>query len=197
MLKLLIATRNPDKREEIKELLGKLPLELKYVEDYPDLPEVKEDGKTFEENAMKKATTLAQLSGLLTLAEDSGLEVDALGGMPGVRSARFAGEKATYYENNKKLLMVMKNIPPERRNARFRCVVALASPERSLFLVEGYCDGLISQEPRGEHGFGYDPVFYLPQYGKTFAELGPEVKNQISHRAQAFKKFLEKLQEFI
>ena len=209
MLKLVIGTRNLKKREELVELLSRewpchLPLKLQGIEDYPDLPEVEEDGETFQENAIKKATTVAKLTGEWAVAEDSGLEVDALGGAPGVRSARYAGEvtgprppEAAYKENNLKLLKAMKGIPPERRTARFRCVIALASPEGLLFVVEGQCEGLVSQEARGEQGFGYDPVFYLPGYGKTFAELGPAVKNQVSHRAQALKKFRERLREFI
>lgn len=197
MLKLIIGTRNPGKQREIKELLGGLPLELQGIEDYPDLPEVEEDGKTFQENAVKKATTLARLAGEWVVAEDSGLEVDALNGEPGVRSARYAGEKATYAENNSKLLRAMEGIPHERRTARFRCVVALASPQGLLFVVEGQCEGRISQEARGLQGFGYDPIFYLPDYGKTFAELGPAVKNKISHRAQALKRFREMLQRYI
>jgi XTP/dITP diphosphohydrolase len=197
MLKLIIGTRNPGKRREIKELLKGLPLKLQGVEDYPDLPEIEEDGKTFQENAIKKATTLARLTGEWVVAEDSGLEVDALNGEPGVRSARYAGERATYAENNSKLLRAMEGVPPERRTARFRCVIALANPQGLLFLVEGECKGLISQEARGEEGFGYDPVFYPPGYGKTFAELGPQVKNQISHRAQALRKFVERLKQFL
>lgn len=197
MLRLVIGTRNPQKRGELVELLKGLPLELQGVEDYPGLPEVEEDGKTFQENAIKKAATLAKLTGEWLVAEDSGLEVDALNGDPGVRSARYAGEKATYAENNRKLLRAMEGIPPEGRTARFRCAIALASPQGLLFVVEGQCEGRIAQEARGEQGFGYDPVFYLPDYGKTFAELGPAVKNQISHRAQALKKFREMLKKYI
>ena len=207
MLKLVIGTRNLKKREELVELLKGLPLKLQGIEDYPDLPEVEEDGETFQENAIKKAITVAKLTGEWAVAEDSGLEVDALGGAPGVRSARYTGEvlpapggrppEAAHKENNLKLLKAMEGIPPERRTARFRCVIALANPGGLLFVVEGQCEGLVSQEARGEQGFGYDPVFYLPGYGKTFAELGPAVKNQISHRAQALKKFRERLREFI
>ncbi len=197
MLKIIIGTRNPKKREEIVELLKGLPVKLLGIEDYPGLPEVEEDGRTFQENAVKKATTLAKLTGEWVMAEDSGLEVDSLNGLPGVRSARYAGEKATYDENNRKLLKAMEGIPPEKRTARFRCVIALASPQGILFVVEGQCEGLVSQETRGEQGFGYDPVFYLPGYGKTFAELGPAVKNRISHRAQALRKFREMLQRYI
>lgn len=194
MLKLLIGTRNPRKKEELIELLRGLPLKLQGIEDYPGLPEVEEDGGTFQENAIKKATTLAKLTGEWVMAEDSGLEVDALDGAPGVHSARYAGEKATYEENNRKLLQAMEGIPPERRTARFRCVVALASPQGLLFTVEGQCEGSIAREARGKQGFGYDPVFSLPNYNRTFAELGPAIKNQLSHRAQALKKFREKLQ---
>ena len=197
MKKLIIGTRNPKKREELVKLLEGLPLDIRSIEDYPGLPEVEEDGKTFRENAVKKAATIARLAGELVMGEDSGLEVDALNGVPGVRSARYAGEKATYEENNRKLLKAMEGTPLERRTARFCCTLALANPEGLLFVVEGQCEGFVSQEPKGEHGFGYDPVFYLPDYGKTFAELGPTVKNQISHRAQALKKFRERLKQFI
>jgi XTP/dITP diphosphohydrolase len=197
MLKLVLGTRNPKKREELMSLLTGLPIEISTIEDYPGIPEVEEDGKTFRENAIKKATTLARQIDEWVLGEDSGLEVDALGGAPGVRSARYAGEKATYEENNKKLLKAIEGVPPERRTARFRCVLALASPERLLIEVEGQCEGLIAQEPRGGYGFGYDPVFYLPAYRKTFAELGPEVKNKISHRAQALKTFRERLKQIV
>lgn len=200
MLTLVVGTRNLKKREElVSALVGLkgLPLKLKGIEDYPNLPEIEEDGKTFQENAIKKATTLARLTGEWAMAEDSGLEVDALDGAPGVRSARYAGEKATYEENNRKLLKAMEGIPPERRTARFRCAVALANPQGLLFVVEGQCEGFIAQEARGRQGFGYDPVFYLPLYGKTFAELGSAVKNQFSHRAQALEKFKKRLQGFI
>ncbi len=197
MKKLIIGTRNPKKREELVKLLEGLPLDIRSIEDYPGLPEVEEDGKTFRENAVKKAATIARLAGELVMGEDSGLEVDALNGVPGVRSARYAGEKATYEENNRKRLKAMEGTPLERRTARFCCTLALANPEGLLFVVEGQCEGFVSQEPKGEHGFGYDPVFYLPDYGKTFAELGPTVKNQISHRAQALKKFRERLKQFI
>lgn len=197
MLKVLIGTRNPKKRQEIVEILKDLPIELLDMGHLLPLPEVVEDGSSFEENAIKKATTLARLTGLWVVAEDSGLEVDALGKAPGVHSARYAGNKATYEENNRKLLKALEGVPVEGRTARFRCTVALARPEGLLFVVEGECRGLIAQEPRGGHGFGYDPVFYLPEYKKTFAELGPEVKNRISHRFRALTQFRKRLLDFI
>lgn len=192
---ILIGTRNIKKREEILEILRELPVEFLGLERFPSLPEVLEDGHSFQENAIKKATTLARLSGLWVMAEDSGLEVDALRKEPGVFSARYAGEGATYEENNSKLLKALEGVPTPRRTATFRCAVALARPEGLIFAVEGSCKGLIAQEPRGRHGFGYDPVFYLPEYRKTFAELGPEIKNRLSHRTQALKRFKEKLLE--
>ncbi|MFQ5862197.1 MAG: XTP/dITP diphosphatase [Candidatus Brocadiales bacterium] len=193
MHQILIGTTNPNKLKEICEILRDLPVKLVGPEESAPLPEVIEDGKTFRENAVKKAVEWARSTGQWTMAEDSGLEVDALGGGPGVLSARYAGETATYEDNNLKLLKALEGVPAKRRTARFRCTVALARPEGLVFVVEGECTGLIAEEPRGGHGFGYDPVFYLPEYGKTFAELGPEIKNQISHRTRALGKFKEKL----
>ncbi len=191
--RILIGTTNPNKLKEICEILRDLPVELIGPEKFAPLPEVVEDGKSFHENAVKKATEWARATAQWTMAEDSGLEVDALGGEPGVLSARYAGEGATYEANNLKLLKALEGVPMERRTARFRCAIALAGPDGLVFVVEDECAGLIAEESRGEHGFGYDPVFYLPEYGKTFAELGPEIKNQISHRTRALRKFREKL----
>lgn len=197
MHRILIGTTNPNKLKEIREILHDLPVELISPAKSAPLPEVIEDGRTFRENAVKKAVEWARFSGNWTMAEDSGLEVDALGGEPGVLSARYAGEDANYERNNLKLLKALEGVPAEQRTARFRCTVALAKPEGLVFVVEGECTGLIAEEPRGKHGFGYDPVFYLPEYDKTFAELGPEIKNRISHRTRALRKFREKLTAFI
>lgn len=194
---ILIGTTNPDKLKEVREILRDLPVKLISPDRSAPLPDVIEDGQTFGENAVKKAVEWAKATGYWTMADDSGLEVDALGGEPGVRSARYAGEDASYEDNNLKLLKALEGVPAGRRTARFRCAVALARPEGFLLVVEGECDGLVTEEPRGRHGFGYDPVFYVPEYAKTFAELGPEIKNRISHRTRALRKFREKLMAFV
>jgi XTP/dITP diphosphohydrolase len=185
MVKLLVATNNPGKVKEYKELLAGLPLELTYpAQEGLDI-EVDETGGSFAENARLKAITYARASGLLTLADDSGLEVDALGGEPGIRSARYAGRGASDEERYGMLLEKLKGVPWEERTARFRCVIAVATPEGQIHTAEGTCEGIIAFAPRGEHGFGYDPVFYFQEYGMTMAELPLETKNKISHRARA------------
>lgn len=190
MGKLLIATNNPGKLREYEELLdgAALPIELTYpAQEGIDL-DVVESGETFEENAVLKARAYASASGLPTLADDSGLEVDALGGAPGVRSARYAGPGTSDADRYRKLLAALDDVPPAGRSARFRCVIAVALPGGRLETAEGRCQGHIGYEPRGEHGFGYDPVFLVDGTGgKTMAELPPEVKNRISHRARAFE----------
>ncbi|MDK2889350.1 MAG: XTP/dITP diphosphohydrolase [Thermoanaerobacter sp.] len=184
-MKLVLATRNPGKVRELSQLLSPLGYEVLSLEHFPGVPEVVENGATFRDNAVKKATAVARHTGQLALADDSGLEVDYLGGAPGVHSARFAGEGHDDRANNEKLLRLLAGVPPEKRTARFRCVVAVATPEGKVFTTEGTCEGVIAEEPRGEGGFGYDPLFYVPSCGKTFAELDPEVKNRISHRGRA------------
>ncbi|MCL6635806.1 MAG: XTP/dITP diphosphatase [Peptococcaceae bacterium] len=184
-MKLVLATRNPGKVRELNQLLSPLGYEVVSLDQYPGVPVIIEDGATFKDNAVKKATTVARFTGQLALADDSGLEVDFLGGAPGVHSARFAGEGHDDRANNEKLLRLLAGVPPEKRAARFRCVVAVATPAGQVFTAEGTCEGVITDEPRGEGGFGYDPLFYVPAYGKTFAELDPAVKNRISHRGRA------------
>jgi len=196
-MKLLVATRNQGKVKEIMRMLQDLPLEVLTLEDFPEAPQWEETGSTFEENAAMKATALAAHSGCLTLADDSGLEVDYLGGAPGVYSARFAGEKASDGENNQKLLSLLAGVPWEKRQARFRCVMALADPEGNCRTAEGICEGVIAFCLRGENGFGYDPLFYLPDAGKTMAELTLEEKNRISHRARALQKMREIIAETV
>lgn len=186
--KLVVATRNPDKVREIKAMLGEEEIEILSLLDFPHLSEIKEEGKTFRENAIAKAQKVAELTGCLSLADDSGLEVYALGGAPGVRSARFSGAKVDYKANNRKLLKLMAHLPEGKRGACFRCVVALAWPAGQVQVVEGTYQGRISFAPRGKSGFGYDPVFIDPVSGKTFAELSPEEKNKISHRAIAISQ---------
>ncbi|MFQ5812537.1 MAG: XTP/dITP diphosphatase [Anaerolineae bacterium] len=185
MVKLLIATHNPGKVREYEKLLAGLPLELTYpAQEGLDI-EVAETGASFAENARLKATAYARASGLLTLADDSGLEVDARGGEPGIRSARYAGRGASDEDRYRLLLEKLRGVPWEERTARFRCVIAVATPGGQVHTAEGTCEGIITFEPKGKHGFGYDPVFYFQEYGMTMAELPPETKNEISHRARA------------
>lgn len=184
-LKLLVATHNPGKVREYRELLASLPVELTWPGELGLKVEVEENGETFAENAVRKALAYAQASGLWTLADDSGLEVDALGGAPGVRSARYAGPGATDEDRYHLLLRRMEEVPEGRRQARFRCVIALANPQGQVWTAEGTVEGVIIREPRGSGGFGYDPVFYMPEVGCTMAELRADQKNRISHRARA------------
>lgn len=190
--KLLVASANQGKIREIKNFLGNLKginLEIVGLDEFPELPEVEEDGDSFKANALKKARVRAEQTGLLTLADDSGLSVESLGGEPGIYSARYAGEDATDEENNQKLMEKLKDLPEEKRKAHFICVMALVDPENGEeIVVEGRCEGIIQLQARGENGFGYDPIFYLPEYQKTMAELPLEFKNQISHRAAALEK---------
>jgi XTP/dITP diphosphohydrolase len=189
----VVATTNRGKLREIEEILAPLGLSVTSLAAYPGFPEIEEDGATFEENAVKKAQFTAAFTGEIALADDSGLEVDYLGGAPGVRSARFAGEPKNDAANNAKLLRLLAGVPWEKRTARFRCVIAVATPDGAVATAEGTCEGFILTEPRGTGGFGYDPLFYFPEYGKTFAELPPEVKNQVSHRGRALAKLKEVL----
>lgn len=231
MLKIVLATKNKGKIEEIKYIFKesgiKEAVEIHPLSDYPDIPEISEDGTTFAENAEKKAVTVARATGLTAIADDSGLEVDALNGAPGIYSARFAGEGVSDSENIRKLLRLLEGVPMEKRGARFVCVIAIAMPDenqgdrnvapiRNIYqdrrgfltppegfssanvtLMEGECRGIISEVERGTSGFGYDPVFIVPGYGKTFAELGEEIKNKISHRAIALGKLKTHLKQKI
>jgi len=184
-MKLLVATHSQGKRREYEALLGGLGLELVDLTEAGIASAVEERGTTFEENAVLKARAYAQASGLLTLADDSGLEVDVLGGEPGVRSARYNGHGGSDKDRYRLLLCHLRGVPEQERRARFRCVIAIATPEGEVYTAEGSCEGRIASQPRGSHGFGYDPVFFLPEYGCTMAQLSPEVKNRISHRARA------------
>jgi len=183
--KLLIGTNNPGKLAEYRTLLRGIPFDIVNPRDIGITADIKETGKTFTENACLKATTLAKQTGLLTLADDSGIEVDALGGEPGVMSARYAGENATDSDRVKFLLNKMRNVPWEKRTARFRAVIAVATPEGRTYLAAGECQGYVASEPRGDNGFGYDPVFFVPELGKTMAELPPAEKHRLSHRGRA------------
>jgi XTP/dITP diphosphohydrolase len=196
-MKLLVATNNPGKIREYEALLKGLPLTLSYPAQEGIDIEVQEAGSTFAENARLKAVAYAAASGLLTLADDSGLEVDALEGEPGTRSARFAGPGASDEDRYRLLLSKLEGVPWERRTARFRCVIAVAGLQGEVHTAEGTCEGLIAFEPKGEHGFGYDPVFYMPEHGQTMAELESEVKNRISHRARAVEGARRILQELL
>ncbi len=195
MIKLLIATNNPGKAREYEALLQDLPaVRITFPAREGLALEVQETGETFAENARLKALAYADASGLPTLADDSGLEVDALHGAPGVRSARYSGTGASDADRYRKLLAELAGIPPSQRSARFRCVVALALPGGDIYTAEGTCEGQIDFTPRGEFGFGYDPVFVVAgQGGRTMAELAPEVKNKISHRARAVQAMLPRL----
>jgi len=185
---LVLATKNQGKIREIEKILRMPGLQFRSLLDYPDLPDIQEDGQTFLENAFKKARAYAQATSRPTLADDSGLEVDCLNGAPGIYSARFSGAGATDEANNRKLLSLLEGIPEKKRTARFVCQMVLYLPEGKWIQTEGYCPGTITLAPTGEHGFGYDPVFYLPELNKTMAELPLEEKNRISHRAQALQK---------
>ena len=185
---VVVATRNRHKVKEIREILKGLKVRVRSLEGFGKAPEVVEDKKTFEENASKKSRIISRFTHRLTIADDSGLEVDALDGRPGVRSARFAGKEQDYLKNNLKLLRLLEKVPYSKRKARFVCVISIARGGRVLDVVRGTCSGRISRKMKGKTGFGYDPVFISPYYGKTFAELGPGIKNRISHRYKALKK---------
>ena len=185
-MKLVLATRNEGKVREIGEILkDENGIELLSLRNYPDAPDVVEDGRTYEENAIKKASVLAEYSGHLTIADDSGLAVDALDGAPGIHSARYAGENASDEDRIVKLLDALQDVPDDRRLGRFICAVAIAEDRDRAQVVRGVCEGRIIRTPRGTAGFGYDPIFVPVGYERTFAELGDEIKNQISHRAKA------------
>ena len=192
---LLLATNNKAKVREYKSLLQGIPYEIVTLAEQGITTEVDEVGGSLEENARLKATALAAESRLLSLADDSGLEVDALGGEPGPLSARYAGEGASDVERINYLLARLEDVPQEERTARFRCVIAIARPDKTVELCSGECRGFITLEPRGDQGFGYDPVFYLPELGRTMAELPLEIKNRVSHRGQAARKARELLEK--
>jgi len=196
-MKLVIATHNLHKFKEIAALLSDLPIQPIPLSDYPHAPVLKEEGTTYAENAMSKAATVERFTGQWALADDTGLEVDALQGAPGVYSARYAGEGVTFADNRQKLLSELAGVPWEKRTALFRCVMALVGPSGKEILAEGTVSGYITEKERGTGGFGYDAVFYLPELGKTFAELGPDEKNRISHRARAIEKIKEELKKML
>lgn len=190
--KLVLATRNPKKIREIRAILKDLDLEFLTLESIPGFSlKIVEDGTTFEENAVKKAGAVARHTGFYALADDSGIVVEILKGRPGIFSSRYAGEGSTDKENNQKLLRELEGVPLGERAARYVCVIALVGPDGSKKTFKGECRGVIAEAPKGEGGFGYDPIFFIPEKGKTMAELSLEEKNLISHRAIALKQFKE------
>lgn len=194
----MLATKNPHKGAELAALLSNLGIKIRTLAEFPDAPEVVEDGLTCEANAVKKAQTIMQYTGLPVVADDTGLEVEALGGRPGVYAARYAGPHATYDDNWRKLLRELEGVPRERRGARFITVAAIARPSAKVEVVDGVLEGMIADEPVGTQGFGYDPVFFVHEAGKTLAQLTPDQKNRISHRARALAKvrgILQRLNE--
>jgi XTP/dITP diphosphohydrolase len=185
--KLVVATANKNKLQEIKNILGKFSFDIVSMKDEGINEKIKETGKTFEENALLKAKRVFDLTGETVIADDSGLETDFLNGAPGVYSSRFAGVNATDKERSKKLLELMKDVPFKERTARFICVIAVVSGKEVFFTVKGVCEGYVAFEEKGDNGFGYDPVFLVPELGKTMAQLTPQEKNKVSHRGKALK----------
>ena len=192
---LVLATRNRHKSAELLMLIGDPRITIRTLDEFPDAPDVVEDGDTCEANAVKKACAIAEYTGLPAVADDTGLEVDALGGRPGVYAARYAGEHATYEDNCRKLLLELTGVSPAQRTARFLTVAAIALPSGRVRVAQGVLDGVIAEEARGTLGFGYDPVFIVPELGKTLAQLSADEKNTISHRAKAFTQARDLLHE--
>lgn len=196
MKKIVIASKNEGKIKEIKNFLHGLNVEILTLNDFPDISEITEDGRTFEDNAMKKAKVVFEHSKLTSLADDSGLEVQYLSGEPGVHSARFSAENATDQQNNEKLLELLRDVPMEERRARFKCVIVLYNSLYNNLIFEGRCEGYIIDEPKGELGFGYDPLFVPEGFTKSFGELDLVTKNKISHRGKALNSlrgYVEKM----
>ena len=197
MKELLIATKNKGKVREIADLLAPTGIIVSSLLDHAKMPEIIEDGETFRANAAKKAVVIAKHTGLVVMGEDSGLEVDFLDGRPGVYSARYSGENATDEINNDLLLKELSGVPHDKRTARYRSAIALADKDSLVDVVEGSCEGIIATERRGNNGFGYDPLFLIPAYNKTFGELDLAVKQTMSHRANALRKFLKLLENYL
>lgn len=193
-MKIILATQNQGKLRELQELLVDKTIDVLSLKDIPDWEDVEENGVTFADNAALKARAAARKTGLIALADDSGLEVDALNGAPGVYSARYDGEPKDDERNNDKLLQQLESTSDDKRTARFRCALVVVTPEGEEFLTEGAVEGQIIRERRGQDGFGYDPIFYVPEYARTMAELTLTEKNKLSHRAQAFRKVIPILQ---
>jgi XTP/dITP diphosphohydrolase len=197
MRTIIFATSNQNKMREIREILAGLPLNILSMKEAGIEADIVEDGKSFEENAQIKAETIRNISGEIVLADDSGLEIDYLGGEPGIYSARYMGEDTSYHVKNGSLIERLNGVPDEERTARFVCAVAAAFPDRETQVVRGTIEGRIGYEEAGENGFGYDPIFYVPEYGCTTAELDPEKKNEISHRGKALRMILPILRDYL
>jgi XTP/dITP diphosphohydrolase len=195
MMTLVIATRNPGKTAEIRDLLADFPIHIKNLEEFGPIPPVEEDGETFDDNAYKKASFVSKVLGLPALADDSGLVVEALGGAPGVYSARYAGDNATDEQRFTKLLEEMKG--QTNRKAAFECVISIAVPPGPALTYEARCEGLIAEKPVGKNGFGYDPVFYYPPFNKTFGQLTREEKSRVSHRGKALRELKEEFDKVL
>lgn len=192
---IVLATTNKGKKKEFQKLLKNSPVEIKNLSDFGPIPEIIEDGETFDDNAYKKASLTARFLGYPAMADDSGLCVDALDGAPGVYSARYAGENATDEDNVKKLLKDMEG--KTNRNAGFKCIISIAVPTGAALTYEGECRGVLTTEPQGDNGFGYDPLFFFPEFNKTFAQLTPEEKGQVSHRGLALKQVTKEMNKII
>ncbi len=191
MTEMVLASGNKGKLAEFQRLLEGLDIQVHSLKEYPEIGEIVEDGDSFQENALIKARAVCKATGLLAMADDSGLAVDALNGAPGIYSARFAGEQRSDADNNAKVLQLLEDVDDANRTARFFCVIAIVLPDDREFTVEGTCEGVILRELQGEGGFGYDPLFYVEEMEKTFAELSMEEKNRISHRGHANRKAVE------
>jgi XTP/dITP diphosphohydrolase len=194
---IIIATKNEGKAEEFFRIFNEYGYAIKTLLDYPEIPDVPETGRTFKENALQKAKTISERLNTIVLADDSGLEVDALNGQPGIYSARYAGEHGNDQKNNEKLLNALSKTPSDKRGANFHCSLVIVGPNKKPLHVTGIVKGQILTEPRGTNGFGYDPLFYLPEYGKTMAELNSQEKNKISHRAKAIEQLKIYLNEWL
>ena len=195
-MKLIIATHNNDKEKELKSVLDDFPVEVMSLDQFPEIGEIEETGSTLYENAKLKAVTVNKITNMPCLGDDTGLEVDALSGAPGVYSSRYAGENVSYENNVTKLLRELRSTPSDKRTARFRTIIFYTDGERELY-TQGEIQGVITENPRGTNGFGYDPVFYIPEAKKTMAELTSAEKNKLSHRGQAMRKFRKLLLDFI
>jgi len=192
MLEILIATNNLGKVKEIKDILDSPEIKILTMKDFPHIPKIEEDGKTYQENAFKKASMVSEYTGKICLADDSGLEIDYLKGKPGIYSSRWGNSDE---ERINKVLKLLKDVKKNKRNAKFVCVVVLVFPDGKIYMVKEECKGSITFNPKGEHGFGYDPIFLVPEYNKTFAELGDKIKNQISHRGKAMRRMINIINE--
>lgn len=192
MLEILIATNNLGKVKEIKDVLGGRQIKILTIKDFPHLPKVEEDGKTYQENAFKKARKISECTGKICLADDSGLEIDYLKGKPGIYSSRWGNSDE---ERINKVLKLLEDVPINKRKAKFVCSAVLVFPDGKTYIVKEECNGIIEFKPKGKYGFGYDPIFLVPEYNKTFAELGDKIKNQISHRGKAIRKMANIIKE--